>query len=65
MQLSQKQKIFSQFSFFFAFSKFRLAFENFQKNVTIIADIFLNLGTPKNAVRKMSKKSCFRGPFEK
>ena len=31
----------------------------------LIADIFLKLRTPKNVVRSMSKKSAFRGPFEK
>ena len=40
MQLSQTQKIFSQF--FFPFSKFRFNFQLFQKNVTLIADVFLN-----------------------
>ena len=29
------------------------------------ADVFLNLRTPNNVVRQMSKKSRFRGPFDK
>ena len=50
MKLSQKRKIFSEF--FFAFSKFRLYFEDFQKKkMNLIADIFLHLWTPKNVVR--------------
>ena len=63
MQLSQKQKIFSQFVF--AFSKFRLNFEHFQKEMTLLADAFLNLRSPRNVVREMSKKSRFRRSFEK
>ena len=51
MQLSQKGKIFSEFFFFFEFSKFRFNFEHFQKRMTLIADLFLNLRTPKNVVR--------------
>ena len=33
--------------------------------MTLIADVFLNLRTPKYVVREMFKKSCFRGPFDK
>ena len=49
MQLSQKGKIFPEF--LFAFSKFRYTFEHFQKNMAIIADVFLNLRTPEEVVR--------------
>ena len=65
MQLSQKREIFSQS--FSAFSKFRLNFEHFQKkdDPHLIPDVLLNLPTPKNVVSKISKKSCFRGPFGK
>ena len=63
MQLSRKRKIFSQFVF--AFSKFRLNFEHFQKEMTLLADAFLNLRSPRNVVREMSKKSRFRRSFEK
>ena len=41
MQLSEKQKIFSEF--FFAFSKFSFNFELFQQKVSLIADVFLKL----------------------
>ena len=37
--------------FFFPFSKFRVNFEHFQKKVTLLAHVFLNLRTPKNVVR--------------
>ena len=37
----------------------------FKKKMTLIADVFLNLRTPKYVVREMFKKSCFRGPFDK
>ena len=33
--------------------------------MTLIADVFSKLQTPKNVVRYMSKKSRFRGPFER
>ena len=58
MILSQKQKAFSQF--FPAFSKFKLNFENFQKKMTIIADLFPNICTPENVVRSLSKMSPFK-----
>ena len=54
IQLCQKQKTFSSISvffFFFAFSQFRFNFEHFQKKTRLIADVFLNLRTPKNVVR--------------
>ena len=36
-----------------------------KKKRTLLADVFLNRRTPKNMVRKTSKKSRFRGPFDK
>ena len=35
-----------------------------KKKMTFIADLFLKLRAPKNVVRYMSKKSCFKGPFD-
>ena len=63
MQLSQKQKTFSQFvsSFF----KATLNFEQFQKKMLLIADVFPKLRTPKNWVNQISKKSSFMGPIRK
>ena len=49
MQLRQKQKTFTQF--FSQFSEFIFNFEHFQKKMTLIADVFLNLRTPKNVIR--------------
>ena len=43
MQLSQKRKTFCEFSL--TLSNFRFNFEDFQKKMTLIADIFLNLRT--------------------
>ena len=63
MQLSQKQTAFSQF--FLAFSKCTLNFEHFQKKMTLIADLFPILRTPENVVRYMSKKSRFKGSFDR
>ena len=33
--------------------------------MTLIADLFPKLRTPKNVLRYMSKKSHFKGPFDK
>ena len=49
MKLSEKQKIFSEFSF--AFSKFTFNFEIFKNKITLIADVFLNLRTSKDVIR--------------
>ena len=47
--LSQKQKTFSQF--FSAFLKSTLNFKHFQKKMTLIADVFPKLPSPKKAIR--------------
>ena len=63
MQLSRKQKSFSVF--FSAFLKSNLNFEHFQKKrMTIIADVFQKLRTPKNLVRSIPKKSPFKRSFK-
>ena len=49
MQLSIKTKDF--FKLFSAISKSTLSLEHFQKKMTLIANVFLKLQTPKNAVR--------------
>ena len=36
-----------------------------KKKMSFIADLFAKLRTPKNVVRYMSKKSCFKGPFNR
>ena len=33
--------------------------------MTVIANVFPKLETPKNVVRYMSKKSRFKGPFDR
>ena len=63
MQSSQKLKIFS--NFFLHFLNLDSILNIFIKNITFWADVFLNLRTPKDVVKKMSKKSCFRQPFNK
>ena len=63
MILCLKGKTFSDF--FSPFLKCRLNFENFQQKMTPIADVFSKIWIPKNVVRVISKKSRFRGPFEK
>ena len=49
IQLSQKQKIFSEF--FFAFLKSILNFKHLPKKMTLIADVFREIPAPKNMVR--------------
>ena len=46
MQLSGKLKIFSQF--FIAFFESTLNFEHFEKKISLIAQVFLKLYTPKD-----------------
>ena len=47
--LSQKEKTFSQF--FSPFLKSTLNFERFQKKMTLIADVFPKLPSPKKVIR--------------
>ena len=47
--LSQKQKTFSEF--FSPFLKSTLNFERFQKKMTVIADVFPKLPSPKKVIR--------------
>ena len=49
MQLSQKQKTFSQFRF--AFLKSILNYKHFPKNLALRADVFPEIPSPKNMVR--------------
>ena len=37
----------------------------FKKNMTLIADFFPKLRTAENVARYMSKKSRFKGPFDR
>ena len=62
-QLSQKQKAFPEF--FLGFSESTLDFEDFEKQMTLIADLFPKSRTPENVIRYMSKKSRFKGPFDR
>ena len=58
MHLSQKEKIFSEFSS--AFFESALNLEHFQKKMMLIAYVFPKLPTTKNVLRQMSKSSRFR-----
>ena len=62
MQLSEKQKTFSQFVF--AFLKSNLTYKDFSKKMALRADVFPEMPTPKKMVWKMSKKPCFRGSLD-
>ena len=49
IQLSQKQKVFSEF--FLAFLKSILTLKHLSKKMTQIGDVFPNIPPPKNMVR--------------
>ena len=49
VQLSEKQNTFSEF--FFAFLKSILNLNIWQKKMTLVADVFLEISAPKNMVR--------------
>ena len=63
IQLSQKQKTFSQFCA--AFLKFRLNFKYFEKKYYPHRFCISENSDSKNVIRKMSKKYRFREPFGK
>ena len=63
MQLSKTQKTFSEI--FFEFLKSILNLKHLPKKMTLIADVFREIPVPKNMVRLISKKPCFRGPLER
>ena len=63
MELSRKHKTF--FQFFSSFLKSSLILDIFKKKITLIANIFRKLRTPKNILRSMPKKSFFRVSVEK
>ena len=53
------------FFFFLHFRNSYSIFNIFNKKMTLIANVFLNLRIPKNVVRVMSKKTRFRGHMDK
>ena len=64
MQSSQKQKTFSQiFFFFFHFRNLDSILNIFQKRMTLIADVFLNLRTPKTWLDKYLKSPFSEDPL--
>ena len=64
MQLSKKQKTFSQI--FSEFLKPRLKFERSQKKKKVlIAYVFRKLRTAKDVITQISRKSRLRSPFKK
>ena len=62
MQLSQKQKSFSES--FFGFLKSGLNFEHFQKEMTVIAEGFRNYGLHKTWLDQFLKGPVSRDPSE-
>ena len=59
MQLSQKQKLFSEF--FATFLKSTINFKYFEKRIWSLSILYF----PNYGLRKCAKNSCFRGSFEK
>ena len=57
MQLSEKLETFSPF--FIAFLESALSFEHFEKKMSLMAQVFLKLLTPKDVFTYMHKSSCF------
>ena len=47
----RKEKFFHNFFFFLQFRNLNTIFNISKKKMTVITDVFLNLGTPKNVVR--------------
>ena len=62
MQVYHKQKTFS--SFFSTLLKSRLNFQHFQKNLTLITNVFPKLRTRKEALKEASKKCRLVVPFD-
>ena len=63
MELSKKQKTFSEI--FFEFLKSILNLKHLPKKMTLIADVFREIPAPKSNFRLISKKPCFRRPLER
>ena len=63
MQLSENKKLFG--NTFLHFWNVDKILQTSRQKITFIADIFQKLQIPKHVVREMSKKSRFRGPFDK
>ena len=64
--ISKTKNFFSIFFiFFFAFLKSILNLKHLLKKMGLIADVFPELPAPKNMIRKMFKKSCYREPFDR
>ena len=57
MQLSEKLETFS--GFFIAFFESALNFEHFEKKMSLIAQVFLKLLTPKDVLTYMHKRYSF------
>ena len=61
MQLSQKRKTFCEF--FLTLSKFRFNFEDFQKKINLIADVFSTYGLRKTWLDKCLKTLVSEDPL--
>ena len=59
----KNQKLF--LNYFFHFRNLHEILNICKKKMTFIADLFAKLRTPKNVVRYMSKKSRFKGLFDR
>ena len=64
MQLSEKQKTFSLFSFLH-FKNLYLILDIWKKTMIIVADVFPEIPAHRNMVGQMSKNPSVRGPLDR
>ena len=62
MQLLLKSKTFSHF--FIPFLETKSNFKHFEEKLIVILTLFRKLQNVKDLVRQLSKKHCFKAPFD-
>ena len=62
MQLLLKSKTFSHF--FIPFLETKSNFKHFEEKMIVILTLFRKLQNVKDLVRQLSKKHCFKAPFD-
>ena len=63
--VSEKKNLLLIFFFFLHFLNLDSILDISEKKIILIGDGCLKLRIPQNVVSYTSKKSCFRGPFDK
>ena len=62
MKLPLKSKTFSHF--FIPFLETKSNFKHFEEKMIVILTLFRKLQNVKDLVRQLSKKHCFKAPFD-